>query len=176
MTITLAEAIPLRKVIERRIYELQNERTNVSVLSIEKGEQYDAPVRNVDVVTNEIHEAQKEYRTLQTLISRANLDHHVEWDGGELSLTEAIELAKQMRNEIEHFKRLGNRKKIERESGRRGLLGDGNSHLLSVAQYEPEEYRVKALKFERQSNKLSALIERKNHFVELNFDASHYID
>lgn len=176
MTITLAEAIPLRKVIERRIYELQNERSQVSTLSIEKGEQYEIPTRNVDVITNEIHEAQKEYRTLQTLITRANLDNSVEWDGGELSLTEAIELAKQMRIEIEHFKRLGSRKKSERESGRRGLLSDGNSHLLSVALYEPEHYRTKALKFERQSNKLSSLIERKNHFVELTFDASRYID
>lgn len=175
MTITLAEALPLRKTIERRIQELTNERNQSSVVTIEKGETWEPPVRSVDLITTEIEQCQKDYRTLINVVASANSQTFIDWDNGQINLTEALELSKQMRVEVDHLKRLGNRKKQERQTSR-SVLGNSSSDLLTVATYEPEAYRNKALKKERQVNKLSGLIERQNHFVELSFDASKYMD
>jgi hypothetical protein len=96
-----------------------------------------------------------------------------EWDGVLVSILEAIELAKQLREEKERYKRFGNQKKTERAS--RGVFGE-SGNLITVAHFDPEVYRKKAQASERKALKLSAMIEAKNHTVEIPFDADLYMN
>ena len=175
--ITLAEAIPLRKMLERRISELFSERWDKSYVVIEKGESYEPYARTMEKLSEEIYELQRDFRLLGKLVAEANLAQKITWNGEELSMMEAIELAKQLRMDLTQLKTFGSRKKMERvmERGRRGP-GNESASLLTVALFDPEEYRQKALKLERQVNRLSAIIEHQNHLVTIPFDASRYID
>lgn len=175
--ITLAEAIPLRKMLERRINELYSERWDKSHVIIEKGESYEPYPRTMDKISEEMEEVQRDYRVLGRLVTEANLAHKITWNGKVLSVMEAIELSKQLRMDLNQLKSFASRKKMERvmERGRRGPGSEAPS-LLTVALFDPEQMREKALKLERQVNRLSALIEHQNHLVSIPFDASKYID
>lgn len=167
MNITLAQALPLRNSINRRIHELISERNQVAFVEVEKGGQYEKPTRTVEQVTEELNVTRSDFRALDVAMAAENLKAKVEWDGREVSLTEAIELSKQIRGEVNELKRFGQRKKQERQASWR------TEEVTYVhAQFEPEEYRKSALKLERQVNKLSSEIERKNHFVEFDFVAA----
>lgn len=174
MKITLAQAVPLKGIISRRIQELLSERISVSTITVEKGQQYEAPERSMEIVTAELNQAREDFRKLDITMTAANLTNTVKWDGQDISITEAIELSKQTRAEVNVIKALGSRKKQEKETIRYGLT-ENNNYVIAL--YEPEEYRQKALKLERQVNKLSQDIEAKNHSVEIEFAAaSRYIE
>ncbi|MFP3726397.1 hypothetical protein U8V72_14510 [Priestia filamentosa] len=174
MKITLAQALPVRNAISRRIQELLQERNRVAFAEAEKGEKYEAPSRNIDDVTTELREARADYRTLDVLVARENLKATVQWDGGEITLVEAIELAKQVRGEVKSLKDFGNRKKQERKSS--NGWGSSESNVIIHALYDPEIYRKAALKSEREVNRLSMEIDKKNHSVEFEFEnADKYI-
>jgi len=175
--VTLAEAIPLRKMLERKMNELFSERWDKSHVVIEKGEVYEPYPRTMEMISEEIYQLQRDYRVLGRLIAEANLTHKVIWNGEEFLMIEAIELSKQLRMDLNQLKTFAAQKKMERvvERGRRGSGGEASS-LLTVALFDPEEYRQKALKLERQVNRLSAIIEHQNHLISIPFDASRYMD
>jgi len=82
---------------------------------------------------------------------------------------EAIELATQLRAEAELCKEFSMR---EKESVRFGY-GDG-AMLYEIALYEPDDYRERAMKLEKEAHKLSNLINSKNYSIQLHFDDSRY--
>jgi hypothetical protein len=168
--ITLAEALPLRKTIEKRMGELKNERNENSTVTLKQGEDIMSYIsKTPDQLTQELNELREDYIALNNLITRANLDNTIETEKGTKNLIDAIELAKIVREESNWFKRFATTKKLERDAYNK------NSDLVTVATFDPDFYRVEALKLERFANKLSALVEQKNHTIELDFDASKYI-
>lgn len=174
MKITLAQALPVRNAISRRIQELLQERNRVAFVEVEKGEQYEKPTRSIEVVTKELEETRMDFRRLDVSVATENLKATIQWDGEEISLIEAIEIAKQIRGEVKDLKNFGNRKKQERKAS--NGWGNSDANIIVFAMYEPEEYRKKALKLEREVTRLSLEIERKNHFVEFEFaNAERYI-
>lgn len=60
----------------------------------------------------------------------------------------------------------------EKESVRFGY-GE-NTMLYEIALYEPDEYRERATKLEKDAHKLSNLINSKNYSIQINFDDSRY--
>ncbi|WLR41210.1 DIP1984 family protein [Bacillus carboniphilus] len=172
MKITLAQAVPLRSIISRYIADLLEERDSVSTVETIVGEKYEKPVRSVDDVTIEIERSRKDFRRLDTSMAEMNLQAKVFWDDKEISITEAIELAKQLREEVNVFKEYGKRKKQTLSSN-----WHHEEKVMIHTLYDPEEYRKKALKLERQVNRLSQDIEAKNHQVEFEFkSATRYLD
>lgn len=172
MKITLAEAVPLRGIIYKRIQELLTERDSVAVVEAAPGESYEKPSRSMDEVSSDLEEARKDYRMLDVEMARLNLNSYLEWDNQKYCITEAIELSKQVRGEAQKLKYFGGRKKQERETNWRN-----DSTVIAHAQYNPEEYRKKGLKLERQVNRLSTKIEAANHTVEFEFEpASRYLE
>jgi hypothetical protein len=170
MRITLAQALPVRSSISRRIQELLQERNRVAFVEAEKGEKYEKPTRSIVEVTKELQEARADFRILDVLVAKENLNATIEWDGKQLTTTESIELAKQLRGEAKELKSLGARNKQEKKSS--SGWGASDSNTVVYAMYEPEEYRKAALKLEREANRLSLEVERKNHFVEFEFEAA----
>ena len=71
MKITLAEALPLRAAIMRRISELIAERNEVSTITYvpDEAESIEYPARKVDEITAEIEEARADFRKLDILMA-----------------------------------------------------------------------------------------------------------
>ncbi|MCZ8519266.1 MULTISPECIES: hypothetical protein [Paenibacillus] len=172
--ITMAEALSVRAAISRRMQSLMQERMMNSTTVIEKGEQAEYPTRTVDLITEELEKTAADYRTLDVLIAKANITHTIRWNDRDLTVLEAIELAKQTRAEINMLIPLGSNKKIERHMPRGGH-GDSSRTLFTVALYDPEAYSRAAQKKEREAVKLSSLIEQSNHAHKVPFDASAYM-
>lgn len=173
-TITMAEALAVRAAIKRLIHQLEQERITNSVAVIDKGETAEYPARTVDIITAELERAMRDYRQLDLRMAIANTVNVIQWDGGTITVMEAIELAKQMRSEIEQLRVLGGRKKMERQYA--GGYGERSNHLFSVALYDPDAYLTLARKKEREATKLSSLIEHSNHMCVIEFDSSPYMD
>ena len=83
-------------------------------------------------------------------------------------LVEAIELATQFRAHAEIYKNLSHAEKRELD-----YMSD-ELPIYTVALFDPEEYRVKALTFERNAHKLSNSVNAKNYQIELDFDEDKY--
>lgn len=172
MKITLAQAVHTLGDIGKHIQELIQERNSVAYVTAPKGEEYNKPTRSVDEVTAEINQARADYRELQTLMRKANLESTIVWDGKEVSIDEAIEISKQQRGELNVVKSFGRAQKQSTSSNWRS-----DSSEVTWAQFDPEVYRKAAIKLEKQVRKLSQDIEAKNHAVEFEFTAGErYIE
>ncbi|WP_028560309.1 hypothetical protein [Paenibacillus pinihumi] len=171
-SITVAEALAVRSAISRRISQLSHERELNSMSVIEKGEVAEYPSRTVDMITSELNRVMADFRRLDLLIAISNTTTVIQWNNGELKVLEAIELAKQTRNESAYLSQLGSRKKLERQLNRG--TADGGKSLFTVALYDPEAYMELAKKKEREATKLSSLIEQSNHLNHVDFDATEY--
>ncbi|WP_028593254.1 hypothetical protein [Paenibacillus assamensis] len=170
--LTIAEALSVRAAISRKIDELRSERGNNTTVYVDKNETPEYPARSVDVITAELDGVQRDYRKLDVMIAQANLANTIAWDGGEITILEAIEWAKQTRQEMNAYHYLGQQKKRERLRG--GGTGEAAA-LYQYALYEPETYHQLTQKRTREVTKLSALIERANHTNMIAFDASKYM-
>ncbi|WP_342471903.1 hypothetical protein MHH70_15505 [Metasolibacillus sp. FSL H7-0170] len=166
--ISLAEAIKLKSVLNKKIRELSMEISSVSHTIVEKGEEPKAPIRTLQQVETELAVVRKDARTLDRLIYRANIDNFIEYNGEKLAIVEAIELATQLRAEAEQAKVLG---MSEKESFMQSI---GETILYNVALYDPAAYRTRANELEKQAHRLSNAINAKNYQVEIEFDDSAY--
>lgn len=172
MKITLAQAVHTLGDINKNIQELIRDRNEVAYVTATKGETYETPSQTVEEATAAIQQARADYRELQKLMRKANLENTIVWDGQEVSLDEAIEISKQQRGELNIIKGFGRAKKQQNNTNWRS-----DSTEVTYALFEPEVYRKAALKLEKQVRKLSQDIEAKNHAVEIEFSAgARYIE
>ncbi|WP_100217791.1 hypothetical protein [Sulfobacillus thermosulfidooxidans] len=170
MGLTLADAVPLRAVIQQRIKDDVVARNRIAVATVAKGETPEAPAVTVDTYTARIAEARQDFRTLDRLMAEANLRTTLEWDGQTLSLLEAIQLAKDLRQAIVEYKALGAHPRVTRaKTG--GFLREA-TELLEVAQYDPVWYQQEAERLMRRVVRLSRVIDRINETVAIDFPAA----
>ena len=94
-----------------------------------------------------------------------------ETDFGTLTILEAIETAKFLRNEAQIYRSFSTTKKIDRDTYNK-------NDLIVVATFDPDFYRKEYLKLEKAANKLSTQIENINQNIEIevDFDLSRYLD
>lgn len=166
--ISLAEAVKLKSILNKKTQELSHEIDRISHTIVEKGEQPKMPERTLQQVEVELATVRKDARTLDRLIYRANIDNHVSFNGEELPLVEAIELATQLRAEAQQAKELG---MSEKETY---MHSAGEITLYRIALYDPAIYRTRANELEKQAHRLSNAINAKNYQVEIEFDDSAY--
>ncbi|WP_409291437.1 hypothetical protein [Peribacillus sp. SCS-37] len=167
--LTLAEAIKLKSVLNKRIHELEDEMDRVAFVEIEKGSDLPKQTRSIVDVEEDLEEIRKDFRFLDKLVYRANIDHHITFQDEPLSIIEAIELAAQLRAKARKFKELGSQAEEEHPYG----FGE-MAAIVKIAMYKPEEYRLKGLEADRQANRLSNLINAKNYSIELDFESEKY--
>ncbi|MEO4054619.1 hypothetical protein [Solibacillus sp. CAU 1738] len=166
--ITLAEAVKLKSILNKKIQELTHEISRVAHTIVEKGEEPKLPERGLLHVEAELAIVRKDARTLDRLIYRANIDNHVLFNGEKLALVEAIELATQLRAEAGQAKELG---MSEKESY---FHSSGEMTFYRIALYDPAIYRARANEVEKQAHRLSNAINAKNYQIEIDFDDSAY--
>lgn len=168
--INLAEAVKLKSILHKKFTDLFNERRRVAFVTIEKGEQAVRAGLTIEQVEQQLDEVRKDIRTLDRLVYEANVTNTVSFLDESLTLVEAIELAKQLRQEAEEVKDLAITEKEEPQYG----YGE-HVAIIRVALYDPEVYRERADQLERQAHKLSNLINAKNYAVQIPFDDSKYM-
>jgi len=167
--ITLAEALTLKSILKTRIHELEEEMRRVAFTTVEKGMIPEKSVRSLEVVETELDEVRNDSRLLDRLMYRANIDHEIEFQGQQLAIVEAIELATQLRAKARFQKELSTSEKEEIQYGY-----SESTTIYKVALFDPEAYRLKSLQTEKDAHKLSNLINAKNYSIVLNFDDSKY--
>lgn len=167
--ITLAEAVKLKSVLHKRIQELEGEMRRVAFTTIEKGEAPKTGSRTLAQVEKELDDVRLDSRILDRLMYRANIDNEIQFQGKNLAIVEAIELATQLRAKARFYKELSTSEKEEI------LFGySDKTTVYRIALFEPENYRIKALKAEKDAHKLSNLINAKNYSIVLAFDDDKY--
>ncbi|KAB7666905.1 hypothetical protein [Bacillus sp. B1-b2] len=166
--ISQAEAVKLRSVLSKRIHELEEEMYRVAFVQIEAGKVMPKQKRTMIEVEKEIEEVRNDYRLLDKLMYRANIDYEINFENTNIPIVEAIELATQLRAKARKYKQFAAAEKEEY------VYSYENVQLMKVATFEPEEYRVKAMECERQANRLSNLINSKNYQIQLEFDSEKY--
>lgn len=167
--ISLAEAVKLKSVLSKRIHELESEMDRVAFVEMEKGSSIPKQARSLSDVDRDIDEVREDFRLLDVLMYKANIENEITFNNQALSIVEAIELATQLRAKARKYKEYGTSNKEEYPYA----YGE-NISLIKVALFEPEDYRIKALEMERQANRLSNLINAKNYSIELDFDSEKY--
>lgn len=168
-SISLAEAVKLKSVLNKRIQELEHEMRRVAFTTIEKGEEPKIGPRTLENVTAELDQVRLDNRTLDKLMYRANIDHTIEFQDETLAIVEAIELATQLRAKAQLYKEFAAAEQEEIQYG----YADTTT-VYRVALFDPEEYRLKAIEIEKQAHKLSNLINAKNYSITLPFDDENY--
>lgn len=167
--ISLAEAVKLKSILNKRIQELEGEMDRVAFAEIEKGAKPPKLPRTLLEVEKDMEAVRKDMRTLDKLVYAANIENTVAFNDEELPIVEAIELATQLRAKARKYKEYGAAQKETYPYS----YGE-NITIVRVALFEPEEYRTKGLEADRQANRLSNLINAKNYSIELDFDAEKY--
>ncbi|KMY28137.1 hypothetical protein ACZ11_23115 [Lysinibacillus xylanilyticus] len=167
--INLAEAVKLKSILAKKVQELVSELHRSAFVTVEKGQAPKTSNRAMKVIEAELAQVRLDVRTLDRLVYEANIINTVDFKSEKLALVEAIELATQLRADVELCKQFSMH---EKESVR---VGYGETTMLyEIAMYEPDEYRERAIKLEKDAHKLSNLINAKNYSVEINFDDSRY--
>lgn len=167
--INLAEAVKLKSILAKKVQELVSELHRSAFVTVEKGQAPKTSNRAMKVIEAELAQVRLDVRTLDRLVYEANIINTVDFKGEKLALVEAIELATQLRADVELCKQFSMH---EKESVR---VGYGETTMLyEIAMYEPDDYRERAIKLEKDAHKLSNLINAKNYSVEINFDDSRY--
>ncbi|WP_079508743.1 hypothetical protein [Mesobacillus jeotgali] len=167
--ITLAEAVKLKSVLAKRIRELEEEMDRVAFVTIEKGSDIPKQTRTLTDVELEMEEVRNDFRLLDKLVYRANIDNEIHFNNETITIVEAIELATQLRAQARKMKELAAASKEESAYSYSETI-----IMVRAATYDPEVYRLKALEAERHANKLSNLINAKNYSIELDFDSEKY--
>ncbi|ANU26202.1 hypothetical protein [Planococcus versutus] len=167
--LSLAEAVKLKSVLAKRIHELEEEMDRVAFVEMEKGKKTPKQVRSLFQVEQEIDDIRRDFRLLDKLMYQANFENKVSFNGEELAIVEAIELATQLRAKARKFKEFGTSLQEELQ------FGYGESvPVIRKAMFDPEEYRIKAVEQERLANRLSNAINTKNYSIVLDFDSDKY--
>lgn len=170
-TVTLAEAIPLMAQMEKTISDLRIQINKSATVHIEKGETPE-PEQDVHELIDELHRVQNDLLNLRLLCAQVNqntlIDYYDE-SGNQLTLAEALLLAKQMRETLSLYKSLASK---PAKPVRLRLSSD----LFEVATFDPSVFKKKARSLERKLNRLSAEIDRANFNTTIEYDVSYYMD
>lgn len=167
--ITLAEAVKLKSILTKRIHELEDEMRRVAFTTVEKGKEPVQVPRTLQVVETELDEVRTDSRVLDRLMYRANIDHNIDFQGQQLAIVEAIELAIQLRARARFYKELSTAEKEEIQ-----YAYSESTIVYRVALFDPENYRIKSIQAEKDAHKLSNSINAKNYSITLEFDDSKY--
>lgn len=168
MAISLAEAVKLKSILNRKVHELTSEALSVSHVIVEKGEEPKLPSHTLEQVEAELAEVRRDARKLDALIYRANIDNAITFKEEVMPIVEAIELATQLRAEAERCKQLS---QSEKESF---YHSPGETVFYRVALFEPMVYRDRANTLEKEAHRLSNAINTKNYEVQIDFDDEKY--
>lgn len=162
MQVTLAQAIAAVNMIAKQVSRYNEELSRVAYETVGKGEIAEAPERSFEEVFSDLFVAQSDLVDLKVIIRQINVAETVDWEGTDLSLAKAIEVAKLIRDQSRTLLPLGRSKKKEvaRTYG-------SNETSYRIANFNPTAVAAMSTQYEKDANRLSSLIEARNHTITL---------
>lgn len=162
MQVTLAQAIAAVSMITKQVSRYEAELSRVSYETVGKGEIAEIPERGFDEVFSDLFLAQSDLVDLKIIIRQINVSEIIDWDGTSISLAKAIEVAKIIRDQARTLLPLGRSRKKEQ------TRSYGSSEVgYKIANFDPLEVAARATQYEKDANRLSSLIEARNHTITL---------
>lgn len=177
----IAEVLLLLSDKEKEMYTLINERKVASTISYKKDEgvtSVERPERSVDELTTMIEKLSKDIRKLRLEVSKANVNTVVEWqvDGERITLGEAINLIKQMRNTLPAVNALSQLKTNTRFVDPNPYYNRNSANAVDRSYEEITEptfdtkiYKAKAEKLTREIRALESVIQTVNWAVDISW-------
>lgn len=162
MQVTLAQAIAGINIIKKQINRLQHQLNQVAFQTVAKEEQVDDSEVSFYDVYVDLGKAEQDYIDLLIIIRTVNNQETLPWDGREISLSKAIELAKLLRRQSSTLISLGRSKKKEVVRSY-----SSTDTMYKIAMFDPKAIAAEAEALDRKADRLSALIESKNHSVNI---------
>jgi len=141
---------------------------NYRTALIKDGDQPELLDYTIEMLEEELKTLRYDSRKLDSGIYRANIDNYITFKEEKMPIVEAIELATQIRAEVEYCKELAMVPKEEIH------FSTPEKTFLQVAYFNPNDYRLRAIELEKDAHRLSNAINAKNYTVEINFDGSKY--
>lgn len=162
MQVTLAQAIAAVNMIAKQVSRYNEELSRVAYETVGKGEIAEAPERGFEEVFSDLFVAQSDLVDLKVIIRQVNVAETVDWEGTDLSLAKAIEVAKLIRDQSRTLLPLGRSKKKEISRSY------GSSEVsYKIANFNPAAVAAMSTQYEKDANRLSSLIEARNHTITL---------
>jgi hypothetical protein len=162
MQVTLAQAISAINAVKKQVYRYNEELQKVAYETVGKGEEAPAPERPFVDVFVDLQHSQNDLVDLKTIIRTVNINETIAWDGVDLPIAKAIELAKILRDQAQTLAGYGKAKK--KESVRSYVSTEAS---FRIALFDPKFVAETAEQYERKANRLSSLIEARNHSINL---------
>ncbi len=162
MQVTLAQAIAAINAVKKQAYRYNEELQKVAYETVGKGEEVETPERSFIDVFSDLQQSQQDLVDLKVIIRTVNINETIAWDGQDLSLAKCIELAKALRDQGQTL--LGYGKSKKKESVRSYVSTEAS---FRIALFDPKFVAETAEQYERKANRLSSLIEARNHSINL---------
>lgn len=170
-TITLKQAVDIKNIISGKVNELSAERyRGATITYYEDKEPVDNGYRPFDEVDRDLTQARNDLRKLSNLIAVANATNTIDVDGEELNIIEAIEYAKQIRNDINELKNFSNAKKKDVKV--QNTVG-GLASVVTETTYDPDVLKLRIKQLSSKVFNLSSLIDQANNAIRINFENVH---
>lgn len=162
MQVTLAQAIAAVSVISKQVSRFNDELSKVAYETVTKGEIAEEPQRPFIDVFTDLLDAQAELTDLKVIIRTVNINETIDWDGQDISIAKAIEVAKNLRDQSRTLFPFGRAKKKE---ATRSYGSTETSYR--IANFDPAFVAETSAQYERKANRLSSMIEARNHGITL---------
>lgn len=166
MQITVSELRLLKNAVSDKLHELLRERNRIAFVEFEKNEEYIVPDRKFEEVTKDIERVREHYRIVKQALAKNNLTTTIEWKGKTLTIAEALELVKQLRQEAEDLKRFGEAKQMERIS--HGAFDTKISYKKAL--FDPAAVKKEADRILKEARRLSFAIDQANFNASVDID------
>jgi hypothetical protein len=162
MQVTLAQAIAAINMVTKQVSRYNDELSKVAYETISKGEFAEQPDRGFDEVFSDLVSAQLDLINLKVIIRQVNVAETIDWNGEDVSLAKAIELAKTIREQSRTLFPFGRVKKKE------PTRSYGSTEVsYRIANFNPAGVAEVSSRYEKDANRLSSLIEARNHGITL---------
>lgn len=168
--ITLAQAIHIRQYIEAQRDVLAKAR-DAAAFTIKISEKHMGPDTDIYIITTQLDEVTRDFIRINKMIMAANATNTLNFEDNEITIGEAIDLAKNLRRESRWFLDIAGKAGIvECETGATNPI-----RYLKESTFTKEEVQETGLHLARRSNALSLLINETNEKVCIDFDAEKYV-
>jgi hypothetical protein len=160
---TVAEALAKKAEILARTSEIEaliSQNLNTTYF---RGDELPVPDYNINDLYEELNKEMTKWIYISRKINEANLVFKIRNTDGEITVFEAIEVAKHYRKLANEFQRMGRSTAKKAASG----YASGNIPQYIVTNYDPIVYRQRGIELLKYTNELSMSIENANKVNEI---------
>ena len=165
MKMNLNDLRLLKVRLEKEVMQLIKQRDEVSIVLISPGENCEDYIdKTVDQLTEEIAKYNLALVMINDVLTKANVDASIEFNGTKYTLANALYKVKQCRQEAAKLENFG--KKLPR---RRENSYGNNANVVYVATYNIGAYEEYAKELKNDNDEMSKLIDEINqkYIVEI---------